>query len=459
MSDGPDPPSRRPLPLLVAGQRSALRRLPRHRMGRAGAGRPGPVREADPRRLPGRPVLDHHPAQARRLSPGLRGLRPRRRRPLHAGARRGADARRGHRAQPRQDRGHDRRRPRLSRAGGARGLLPGSCGASSTARRSRTRFGAGPRRPPRRRSRAASPRRSRRRASRSAGRRSSTPSCRRSAWSTTISSAASATRNARRSPRPTRAVPDRTPAASATEASPKRPRAWQRMLSGRRLDLLDPSPLDVEIEDIAHGLARVARWNGQTLGPADLLRRPALAPGRGDRRASGAGADRRRAPDLAPARRAGIRDRRHHLALQGGGRRRLQGRGGAAARRDPPPLRPAPAAERRRSGGCLKRADRIAAFHEATRLAGFGREEASKLFGRPDPLPPAIDPYLSPWPIAESQARYLARVAELRGGGRIPAAARPLTARSVSCGPTPPQGPGARFRSLAPDTTAILSCC
>jgi uncharacterized protein len=44
------------------------------------------------------------------------------------------------------------------------------------------------------------------------------------------------------------------------------PRAWQRMLSGRRLDLLDPSPLDIEIEDIAHGLARVARWNGQTNG-------------------------------------------------------------------------------------------------------------------------------------------------------------------------------------------------
>src|SRR4028118_1076076 len=44
-------------------------------------------------------------------------------------------------------------------------------------------------------------------------------------------------------------------------------RAWQRMLSGRRLDLLDPSPLDIEIDDIAHGLARVARWNGQTSGP------------------------------------------------------------------------------------------------------------------------------------------------------------------------------------------------
>src|SRR5258705_7984104 len=48
--------------------------------------------------------------------------------------------------------------------------------------------------------------------------------------------------------------------------SGEQPRAWQRMLSGRRLDLLDPSPLDIEIEDIAHGLARVARWNGQTKG-------------------------------------------------------------------------------------------------------------------------------------------------------------------------------------------------
>src|SRR3990170_1324798 len=50
---------------------------------------------------------------------------------------------------------------------------------------------------------------------------------------------------------------------SATKIST---RVWQRMLSGRRLDLLDPSPLDVEIADIAHGLARVPRWNGQTKG-------------------------------------------------------------------------------------------------------------------------------------------------------------------------------------------------
>src|SRR5262247_2061227 len=52
----------------------------------------------------------------------------------------------------------------------------------------------------------------------------------------------------------------------ATHNPAQRPRAWQRMLSGRRLDLLDPSPTDIAIEDIAHGLARVARWNGQTLG-------------------------------------------------------------------------------------------------------------------------------------------------------------------------------------------------
>ena len=50
----------------------------------------------------------------------------------------------------------------------------------------------------------------------------------------------------------------------------KKPRSWQRMLSGRRLDLLGPSPLDIEIEDIARGISRVARWNGQTSGEYPL---------------------------------------------------------------------------------------------------------------------------------------------------------------------------------------------
>src|SRR5205823_10184536 len=59
--------------------------------------------------------------------------------------------------------------------------------------------------------------------------------------------------------------PHATPYRQMTARKPST-RVWQRMLSGRRLDLLDPSPLDIEIADIAHGLARVARWNGQTSG-------------------------------------------------------------------------------------------------------------------------------------------------------------------------------------------------
>src|SRR5437588_7149477 len=58
----------------------------------------------------------------------------------------------------------------------------------------------------------------------------------------------------------------RMPGKGQPAARPRAARAWQRMLSGRRLDLLDPSALDIEIGDIAHGLARVARWNGQTRG-------------------------------------------------------------------------------------------------------------------------------------------------------------------------------------------------
>src|SRR5271154_184057 len=62
------------------------------------------------------------------------------------------------------------------------------------------------------------------------------------------------------------AVADTAQRAKRATRLASEPRAWQRMLSGRRLDLLDPSPLDIELEDIAHGLARVARWNGQTSG-------------------------------------------------------------------------------------------------------------------------------------------------------------------------------------------------
>ena len=118
-------------------------------------------------------------------------------------------------------------------------------------------------------------------------------------------------------------------------------RAWQRMLSGRRLDLLDPSPLDVEVEDIAHGLAFVARWNGQTRGehPYSVAEHSLLVE-----EIFGMIADRLRgalADGGAAARCAGVRDRRHDLAGEGRGRARVRrarrpaGAGGAY------PLRPA----------------------------------------------------------------------------------------------------------------------
>ena len=58
------------------------------------------------------------------------------------------------------------------------------------------------------------------------------------------------------------------------------PRAWQRMLSGRRLEILDPSPLDVELDDIAHGIARVARWNGQTMAMMKIAKTTGASTGR-----------------------------------------------------------------------------------------------------------------------------------------------------------------------------------
>ena len=102
-------------------------------------------------------------------------------------------------------------------------------------------------------------------------------------------------------------------------------RAWQRMLSGRRLDLLDPSPLDVEIEDIAHGLAFVARWNGQTRGehPYSVAEHSLLVEELYARLVPRAGAAL--AAGGAAARRARVRDRRHDLAGEGRGRAGLRG--------------------------------------------------------------------------------------------------------------------------------------
>ena len=187
------------------------------------------------------------------------------------------------------------------------------------------------------------------------------------------------------------------------------------MLSGRRLDLLDPSPLDVEIEDIAHGLARVARWNGQTEGAHifSVAQHCLLVETIARQRAR---LDRRRPARDPAARRPRIRDRRHDLAVQGGDRRLLQGGRGAAPGRDPPALRPAGGAARRARRATIKAADRSAAYLEATRLAGFSVAEARRFFGQPPKFSTVIErDYLTPWPAETAEARYLDRFAKLVG--------------------------------------------
>jgi len=183
------------------------------------------------------------------------------------------------------------------------------------------------------------------------------------------------------------------------------------MLSGRRLDLLDPSPLDIEIEDIAHGLARVARWNGQTLGPEifSVAQHSLLVEAIASQLE----------PDLArPVRLALLlHDGPEYVigdiisplkAVIGEAYQAVEARLLAAIH-----LRfglPRPDAAFKRSA---KRADRAAAFLEATRLAGFSHAEALRLIGRPAPLPRTLDHYLVPWTVGEAEARYLARFAEL----------------------------------------------
>jgi 5'-deoxynucleotidase YfbR-like HD superfamily hydrolase len=189
----------------------------------------------------------------------------------------------------------------------------------------------------------------------------------------------------------------------------KEPRVWQRMLSGRRLNLLDPSPLDVELDDIAHGLARVARWNGQTVGghifsvaqhsllveaiashlDPDMSREWRLAVLLHDAPEYVIG-------DIISPFKAVIGDA--YKSIEAGLLAAIHLHFGL-------PAQPAAALKR-----FIKQADRQAAFLEATHLAGFGREEAIKFFGRPEPLPRSVLILLEPWPVAEAEERYHQKV-------------------------------------------------
>ncbi len=190
-------------------------------------------------------------------------------------------------------------------------------------------------------------------------------------------------------------------------------RAWQRMLSGRRLDLLDPSPLDIEIEDIAHGLARVARWNGQTTGAhifsvaQHTLLVDVVA------RARTASLDERvrlaillhDAPeyvigDMISPFKAVIGD--SYKSTEARLLAAIHVRFGLPAKLSAATLK------------LIKEADSQAAYLEATRLAGFDEKEARRFFGTPPALSPAIiADYLAPWPAETAEARYLERFEKL----------------------------------------------
>lgn len=188
-------------------------------------------------------------------------------------------------------------------------------------------------------------------------------------------------------------------------------RAWQRMLSGRRLDLLDPTPVDIEIEDIAHGLAFVARWNGQTRGDYaysvaehSLLVEVIFG---------------RLCPNARPAERltALLHDAPEYVigdmispvkAAVGPGYEELDKRLSAAVHirfglqaATPPRLKKQ-----------IKKADSISAWMEATQIAGFSRTEANKFFGTPD-HDMIADLQIRLRPPVEVRAEFTARLGEL----------------------------------------------
>ncbi len=190
-----------------------------------------------------------------------------------------------------------------------------------------------------------------------------------------------------------------------------RPRAWQRMLSGRRLDLLDPTPLDIEIEDIAHGLAFVARWNGQTLGdwPYSVAEHSILVEELFARAQPASPARWRLAALLHDAPEYVIGDMISPVkAAVGSDYGVLEARLAAAIR-----LRfGLPAELPLRIGRAIKAADRLSAWLEATQLAGFATPEADRFFGRPDPGL-ADSRRLILRPPVEVRAAFLARFAAL----------------------------------------------
>ncbi len=198
------------------------------------------------------------------------------------------------------------------------------------------------------------------------------------------------------------------------------PRAWQRMLSGRRLDLLDPSPMDIELEDIAHGLARVARWNGQTTGDHALsVAQHSLL-----------------VEQIASALRSDLSQRWRLAALLhdapeyviGDLITPFKGAIGLDYRELEDRLLRAvhirfglPGEIPKTITALVKRADKMAAFLEATQLAGFSEPEARRFFTAPRGLPERALRKIGnirPLPATEAQNLFTARFEELIERGK-----------------------------------------
>jgi len=190
----------------------------------------------------------------------------------------------------------------------------------------------------------------------------------------------------------------------------KAPRAWQRMLSGRRLDLLDPSPLDVELSDIAHGLARVARWNGQTSGDhAFSVAQHCLVVEFIFRHFNEATPGDCLMALLHDAPEYVIGDMISPFkAVVGGGYKTVEKRLEAAVH-----LRfGLPPHASRELKDKIKKADTIAAYFEATVLAGFTPAEAQKFFGQPRGITRDML-LIDPVPALEAQRLFCERFAEI----------------------------------------------
>ncbi len=187
-------------------------------------------------------------------------------------------------------------------------------------------------------------------------------------------------------------------------------RAWQRMLSGRRLDLLDPSPLDIELGDIAHGLARVARWNGQTQGDYafSVAQHSVLVSEVFSALMPDADNEARLYALLHDAAEYVMGDIISPLkAAMGGDYKAFEGRllGAIHMRFSLAATPSSPVAK------TIKKADKEAAFFEAVHLAGFEQSEARRYFGEPSLAGFDLDGFdglIRPWPTQEAHDRFIA---------------------------------------------------